>query len=117
MKVVINNEHGGFSLSRKAFLRLRELGERTAISEPDYGEMWDDGSGPRKPFGHGDKGSFCREIPRDSELLLQVIEELGKDANGGLASLKVVEIPDGVEWCIEEYDGAEWVAEKHRTWA
>jgi hypothetical protein len=28
----------------------------------------------------------------------------------------VVEIPDGVEWEIAEYDGLEWVAEKHRTW-
>jgi hypothetical protein len=29
----------------------------------------------------------------------------------------VVEIPDGIEWSIQEYDGLEWVAEKHRTWA
>ena len=117
MKVVINNEHGGFSLSRKAFLRLRELGEDTALHEPDYGEMWEDGSGPRKPFGNNDKGSFCREIPRDSHLLIEIIEELGKEASGGLASLKFVEIPDGTEWCIEEYDGREWIAEKHETWA
>jgi len=31
--------------------------------------------------------------------------------------LKIVDIPDGVEWEIEEYDGMEWVAEKHRTWS
>ena len=30
--------------------------------------------------------------------------------------LKVVEIPDGVDWEIEEYDGEEWVSEKHRVW-
>jgi len=30
--------------------------------------------------------------------------------------LKVVEIPDDVEWNVQEYDGNEWVAEKHRIW-
>jgi len=30
--------------------------------------------------------------------------------------LRIIEIPDGVEWQIEEYDGDEWIAEKHRTW-
>jgi hypothetical protein len=45
-----------------------------------------------------------------------VVLELGEAANGRCAELKVVEIPDDVEWQIEEYDGLEWVAEKHRTW-
>jgi len=31
-------------------------------------------------------------------------------------NLKVVEIPDDVEWRIHDYDGAEHVYEKHRTW-
>jgi hypothetical protein len=30
--------------------------------------------------------------------------------------LAIVEIPDDVQWIIEENDGMEWVAEKHRTW-
>lgn len=118
MKVVINNRYGGFSLSRKAFLRLRELGEKTALSEPDYGEGWDDNSGPRIPLGPvNGRGCFCRDVPRNSRLLIQVIKELGEDANGEWASLKVVTIPNGVEWYIEEYDGMEHVAEKHRIWS
>ena len=36
--------------------------------------------------------------------------------NGKHATLKIVKIPDGVEWEIEEYDGREWISEKHRTW-
>jgi hypothetical protein len=30
--------------------------------------------------------------------------------------LEIVEIPDDVEYTIEEYDGLEHIAEKHRTW-
>lgn len=44
------------------------------------------------------------------------MEQLGEAADGDYAELKVVEIPDDVQWIVEEYDGAEWVAEKHRTW-
>ena len=40
-----------------------------------------------------------------------------EDAWGCCSRLKVVEIPDGIEWQIEEYDGKEWVAETHRTWS
>jgi hypothetical protein len=60
---------------------------------------------------------YDRDLARDDSLLVQVVEELGDLANGRHAELKVVEVPDDVEWAIEEYDGTEWVAEKHRTWA
>jgi hypothetical protein len=33
-----------------------------------------------------------------------------------LCELQIVVIPDDVKWEIHENDGAEWVAEKHRTW-
>jgi hypothetical protein len=45
-----------------------------------------------------------------------MVEEQGSAMNGGYSDLKVVEIPDDVEWYIEEYDGMEHVAESHRTW-
>jgi hypothetical protein len=48
--------------------------------------------------------------------LIQVVEEMGGMANGSFASLKIVEIPNDVNWYIEDYDGHEWVAERHRTW-
>ena len=111
MKIVINRQYGGFGLSREAFLRLRELGCEAAINEPDLGEFWDDGSGPRTT-----DNSFMGDIDRNDPMLVQVVEELGSAADGWASSLKVIEIPDDVEWKIGEYDGMEWVAEVHRTW-
>ena len=57
-----------------------------------------------------------RDLARDDPYLVQVVEELGDRANGRHAELKIVEIPADVDWEIDEYDGTEWVAEKHRVW-
>jgi hypothetical protein len=57
-----------------------------------------------------------RDNDRSDPLLIQVIEELGEVANGSCAELKIIDVPDDVEWHIEEYDGFEHVAEDHRTW-
>lgn len=58
-----------------------------------------------------------RDIDRDDPDLIKVVEELGDKANGSCACLKIVEIPDGVKWEIEEYDGNEHIAESHQTWS
>lgn len=57
-----------------------------------------------------------RSIERNDPILVQVVEELGNAASGTYADLSIVEIPDDVQWQIEEYDGSEHIAEKHRTW-
>lgn len=54
---------------------------------------------------------------RTDPLLVRVVEELGERAHGQHAKLKIVEIPDGIEWEIDEYDGREQIAEQHRTWS
>lgn len=49
--------------------------------------------------------------------LIKVIEAMGeKEASGQLGELRIVEIPDGVEWEIDEYDGVESIHEKHEVW-
>lgn len=49
--------------------------------------------------------------------LIAIVEKLGEEANTEYSELKIVEVPDDVEWYIAENDqGQEWVAEKHRTW-
>lgn len=108
-KVVINSCYGGFSLSDKGMLRWAELSGRKFDVE-------------KYKFGHGYKDSVTKEpfydfdIVRDDPALVQVVEELGEEANGGYAKLNIVEIPEDVKWHISEYDGYEHVAEDHRTW-
>ena len=68
-----------------------------------------------------DDGEFAisnrpNEKYRNDKRLVKIVKKMGKKANGGCASLKIVKIPNNVDWIIQEYDGAEWVAEKHRTW-
>ena len=96
MKIVINTCHGGFSLSEKA---QKLFCQYSTIEWKYWQEDW----------------SYY-DIERNDQYLVRVVEELGDDANGRFAELKVVEVPDDVEWYVEEYDGWEWVAEVHRTW-
>lgn len=54
-------------------------------------------------------------VRTDSDLI-EVIEKLGKDSFGEHSELKIVEIPDDVEWDIHDYDGSESIHEAHRVW-
>jgi hypothetical protein len=53
---------------------------------------------------------------RGDPFLVQVVEELGEAASGKLGKLEIVEIPDGIEWDIDDYDGVETAHELHRSW-
>lgn len=134
MKVVINVCFGGFGVSTEA---MKELISRGAIgvrkySEIEYSGGLSRGIGNEKfvDAGDGYEVGWIKDVLykdgsiytfEDSEnradpVLVSVVEEMGESANGEHADLKVVEIPDGVEFTIEEYDGNEHIAEKHRTW-
>ena len=64
-----------------------------------------------------DKVSFnTNDLRRDDPILIKVIEELGTKANTKYSELKIISIPNNVKWEIEEYDGQEWVSEKHKIW-
>jgi hypothetical protein len=111
MKVVINSDYGGFNLSDEAtelYAKYKGIGLRKEERDP--------GSVLGADYYVGTEWFNYREIPRNDEELVRVVSELGEKANGFCASLKIVDIPVDVQWTIEEYDGNEWVAEKHRTW-
>lgn len=56
------------------------------------------------------------KLERIDKDLISVIEELGEEANDEYSKLKIVEIPDGVQWEIDDYDGWETIEEVHRVW-
>lgn len=142
MKVVINKCFGGFGLSDKAvemvmnrkglncfrykqtkfsfesgddeftrcelfnnkdllrYYQTEDLGEKF-VGEFPYDTCWND-----------------YKIKRDDTDLIAVVEKLGEEAaSGSFAELKIVEIPDDVNWEIHEYDGLETIHEAHRSWS
>lgn len=65
---------------------------------------------------HSSMSIYDKDIPRDDSDLVSVVEEMGEEASGPFAALEITEIPDDVDWVVEEYDGMEWISEAHRTW-
>jgi len=140
MKVVINSCYGGFGLSHEAVMRYCEIKGITVYPEQgkDFWKFWTywtvkpedrieskEGEAfysmsmkDRAAYNkaHSEQTIYEREIDRDDPALVQAVEELGDKANGKHAELRVVEIPDGVDYVVEEYDGMEHIAEAHRTW-
>ncbi len=106
MKIVINTYFGGFSLSRKAIELARKKGAEWALENSLHTLLVED-----------DWDYYFPEVERNDPILVDVVEELGEEANGNSATLGIVEIPDDVEWIIEEDEGREWVSERHRTWS
>jgi hypothetical protein len=135
MKLVINDTYGGFSISAEAleeYAKLKGIEKLYWFDLPitkDYEveQMPRETRPERRSFplsiaytvpNPDDKTEAfsTRNIPRDDPDLIAVVEKLDRKADGDYARLKVIEIPDDIEWVIEEYDGLEWVAEKHREW-
>ena len=95
MKVVLNISYGGFRLSNKAVARLKELGVQ--VDNNGYNEHY-------------------KSIKRTDHRLVQVVEELGDAAAPHDNVLSIVEIPDGIDWVLEEYDGVESILEVGHFW-
>lgn len=53
---------------------------------------------------------------RTDPTLIEVVEKLGEKANGNFADLQVVEIPDGMIYDIDDYDGVETLNESVKVW-
>lgn len=146
MKVVINACFGGFGLSTEAMLRLIEmksdavetksLKKYSGFSSMEAYQK-DNSYRTFKDVGNGFvKSGFTEDVLykdntvyslkdkygddqgiRAHKDLIKIVEEMGDKANGECAELKIVEIPDGIHWVIEEYDGSESVEEAHQSWS
>jgi hypothetical protein len=118
MKVVINSCYGGFGLSDKAIEMLLDRKGIEWEKDPDgifYGADYYHAGHVGESNHYISRYNFYDNDRTDKDLI-EVIEELGEEANGDHAELTIVEVPDDVKWTIEEYDGQEWVAEVHRRW-
>ena len=140
MKVVVNRCFGGFELSDKAIemimnrkglecFRYKQTGYsfRDGVEKYTRCDSFEDNFGCY--YSTKDLGEETNKIPNEyhwyynSKLertdsdLIAVIEEIGEEkASGRFANLEVVEIPDDVNWEIEDYDGIETIHEVHRSW-
>lgn len=121
MKVAINKCYGGFSPSDALFGVLIAKGWKvTRCNEDgDVEDQWAPIIDFEERFVGFVRYSFRDRYSLDLRThpdLIEAIETLGDAASGQCGKLRVVEIPDGIEFTIEEYDGYEHVAEVHRTW-
>lgn len=133
MKVLLNKCYGGFGVSEKAY---RLYAEKKGIDLYLY--KWIDGKTYRRVEHEteGVTGYFTKDFgaevnfkdedwdyhlyldcgSREDPVLIECVEELGNEANGRFASLAVVEIPDGLDYVIDDYDGIETLHERVQEW-
>lgn len=145
MKIIINSCFGGFGISNNALIEfMQRKGKEIYFYEgvfvgPDKRIYRKVKASNKSLFVNAVCKDFGNEfIPENDEQfddfykhiisntdekcrtdvdLINLLEEKGsKYVSGPCSSLKIVEIPDDVEWEVEEYDGSEWISEKHRTW-
>jgi hypothetical protein len=137
MKIIVNRCFGGFGLSPKAiseYLKLKgkechfykldyniEVYRKISIEHAstydtsltkDLGQEVPHNWDYIKPYYF-----YYNNIERNDPDLVKVVESIGvEEASGKMALLEVVEIPDDVQWEIDNYDGSETIHEVHRSW-
>jgi len=97
MQVVINTQQfGTFSISKKAIeyiqKKIKLKKDKQSIS------------------------CYAFDCDRSNPLLIEAIKKLKNEAYGPYSVLKIVEIPDDIEWQITAVNGVEIIREKHRIW-
>jgi hypothetical protein len=107
MKVLLSNS-SFFDLSLEAkeeFCKRKSIEYRVEIEEP-FSFLYYLDSGKLIDFS-----KF-----RTDSILIELVEELQEKANTSFSVLKVINIPDDIEFVIQSCEEHEWIAEKHRTW-
>lgn len=136
-KVILNKCFGGFDVSKEAYmLYAKKKGLTLYLYESEfinrkfiYKKVNDDNSifrhyfikdmGDNVEISNEDYEKYClylKDGHREDPILIEVVEELGEKASGRFGDLKVVEIPDDLEYVIDEYDGIETLHQKVEEW-
>lgn len=138
VKVVYNSGYGGFSLSGKAIRYFMELKGKTIFAYREgKGNTYQKIENPTdEDLGAWDVATFDKDFgksfnnygsehddhyvsgymdaegdyPRHDPELVKTVEDLGSEANGSHAHLKIKELK-GNRYVIDEYDGSERVVE------
>jgi hypothetical protein len=146
MKIVVNRCYGGFGISHEAQMLyakkkgielfpyvcssggysgdmvryVHEPAKHEAFMGPHYLTTDHGDTITESEFKEAYNGKtnhlYYKDIERNDPALVATVEELGELSCGWAADLQIVDIPDDVEWEIDEYDGYESVEEKHRSW-
>lgn len=136
-KVILNKCFGGFDVSKEAYmLYAKKKGLTLYLYESEfinrkfiYKKVNDDNSifrhyfikdmGDNVEISNEDYEKYClylKDEHREDPILIEVVEELGEKTSGRFGNLKVVEIPDDLEYVIDEYDGIETLHQKVKEW-
>jgi len=103
-KIVYNGSYGGFGLSDKAVARYWEL---KGLPVHDAFTR----------YVHDAFTWYDLEEDRADPILVQVVEELGEEADTVFSNLQIRELPEGTLYRIDEYDGRETVmTQDEYTW-
>lgn len=136
MKVILNKCFGGFDVSQEAYelyakkkgIKLFPYELEIKNDKPIYRKI-DAGSSIFTTNFTKDFGDFVylddsideyllylNGSHREDPLLIEVVEELGEKANSQFSKLIIVDIPDGMEYEIDDYDGVETLHQKVEKW-
>ena len=140
-RIAVNKCYGGFSISAEALVELVKMksdviesmslkdytGDQSTMDEykahHTYASFKKIGGFEAEEYGvlHKDNMVYFLKDKHDNETrthkdLIYVIEKMGEKSWGRCSQLDIVEIPDNVNWEIDEYDGMESVDEVHRSW-
>jgi hypothetical protein len=85
MKVIINSDFGGFGFSEKALEMYKERG------------------------GTIDYSFLGKRALRDDPIMVDIVTELGGEANAIFSDLEIVNVPEQYDYRIDDYDGLEHV--------
>ena len=135
-KVILNKCFGGFGVSKEAYelyAKKKGISIFRYTQEDSRNKIYiyanDDNTSLNfyftKDFGNNVYISsedfkkynlFLDEDFREDKTLIEVVEELGEKANSMYSNLKIVEIPDNLDYVIDDYDGIETLHQKVQEW-